>query len=120
MSAISELKKRTKQGGIVADMIDSGGGGGVFVVRITSPDGDDTYTADKTYAEILAAYRAGMWPVARLEDNGDTYFEYSIFSLGYLADNEAQFFTTPLVDNAMIYIYPDGSVSYVNTQYPSA
>lgn len=103
----------------------SGGGGGVFVVRITSPDGGDTYTADKTYAEILAAYRAGMWPVARLEDNGDTYFAYSIFSLDYLADDEARFSTTPLVDsagigNAMIYIYPDGSVSYVNTQYPSA
>ena len=38
----------------------SGGGGGVFRVNLTPTHGLDQYSADKTFAEIVAAYKGGM------------------------------------------------------------
>ena len=48
----------------IAESGGSGGGGGVFVVRITSPDGGKTYTSDKTADDIVNALKAGAFVVA--------------------------------------------------------
>lgn len=42
---------------------DGGGGGGGMLVTFTTPDGGGTYTADKTFGEIFAAFDSGIQPV---------------------------------------------------------
>lgn len=40
-----------------------GGGGGGMLVTFTTPDHGGTYTADKTFGEIFAAFDSGIQPV---------------------------------------------------------
>lgn len=42
---------------------EGGGGGGGMLVTFTTPDGGGTYTADKTFGEIFAAFDSGIQPV---------------------------------------------------------
>lgn len=39
------------------------GGGGGMLVTFTTPDSGETYTADKTFGEIFAAFDSGIQPV---------------------------------------------------------
>ena len=42
---------------------EGGGGGGGMLVTFTTPDYGGTYTADKTFGEIFAAFDSGIQPV---------------------------------------------------------
>lgn len=128
MSAISELKKRTKSGNIVAEAIaqsgGSGGGAGVFWVNITSTDGGTTWTADKTYAEILAAFNAGQYPIAIEKTFGSDYFEHLVAHLSNIADDGAYFAYTAdvsgsKVNQTRLSINSDNTVTVENYRYPS-
>lgn len=51
------------------------GGNDMFVITL-SFDGDETYTVDKTYAEILAAYEDGQIPVVVYPESEQTRVYY--------------------------------------------
>lgn len=53
---IKELEEKGVGGG-------AGGGGGMFVIEMTVNSDFTAVTVNKTFAEIDAAYRAGLWPV---------------------------------------------------------
>ena len=55
----------------------SGGGGGVFRVNFTPTNELNKYSADKTFAEIVAAYKGGMEvEAATVESEGGLEFIY--------------------------------------------
>ena len=59
----------------------SGGGGGVFRVNLTPTNEENQYSADKTFAEIVAAHKGGMEVEAvTVESDGALEF-ISIFRL---------------------------------------
>lgn len=58
----------------------------MFVVTVTS-DGNGGYTADKTFAEIVAAYEAGQICQARMEDAVGWHY----YRLGRMGDAVCEF-----------------------------
>lgn len=62
----------------------SGGGGGVFRVTLTPTDKVNQYSADKTFAEIVAAHKGGMEVEAvTVESDGALEF-ISIYQLSVI------------------------------------
>lgn len=55
-------------------------GGGSFVINGSFNLGEMTITADKTFAEVKAAYEAGVFPVALLKNNQGSTKELFYFS----------------------------------------
>ena len=66
----------------------SGGGGGVFHVNLTPTEMENQYSADKTFAEIVAAHKGGMGVEAVIvESEGD--LEYiSVYQLSNINEVE--------------------------------
>jgi len=52
---------------------ESGGGGGMLVT-FTTPDNGGTYTADKTFGEIFAAFDSGIQPVFKFISSSTTTY----------------------------------------------
>lgn len=59
----------------------SGGGGGVFRVNLTPINEKNQYSADKTFAEIVAAYKGGMEVEAVTVESADGLELISIYRL---------------------------------------
>lgn len=57
-----------------------------FIIQLTEQVGNGTYTADKTYVEIKAAYDNGQNIVVRLDNS-----EFSLMNAEFANDNEAGF-----------------------------
>lgn len=62
----------------------SGGGGGVFRVNLTPTNEGNQYSADKTFAEIVAAYKGGMEVEAVTVESSDGLEYISIYRLGVI------------------------------------
>lgn len=62
----------------------SGGGGGVFRVNLTPTNVDNQYSADKTFAEIIAAHKGGMEVQAVIVESGDGWEAISIYRLAFI------------------------------------
>ena len=56
-------------------------GGGVFRVNLTPTNQENQYSADKTYAEIVAAHKGGMEVQAVTVESGDSWEAFSIYRL---------------------------------------
>lgn len=74
-----------------------GGGGGVdnlFYINVTDVDFDEgTFTADKTYAEILEAYNAGKLPIVIVKEEDSSHRYDGIYMLRtYAISDEADGF----------------------------
>ena len=59
----------------------SGGGGGVFRVNLTQTDDENQYSADKTFAEIVAAHKGGMEVEAVTVDSSNGLEYIAIYRL---------------------------------------
>lgn len=102
-SAISEVKSYADQQDqqILAEAKqytdEHGGGGGeddLFYINVTNVDFDEgTFTADKTYAEILEAYNAGKLPIVIVREESSTLRHDGIYMLrSYTVFDEADGF----------------------------
>ena len=86
------------------DYTDAHGGGGgednLFYINVTNVDFDGgTFTADKTYAEILEAYNAGKLPIAIVKEESPTLRHDGIYMLrSYAVFDEADGFDFVYVD----------------------
>lgn len=97
-------------------------GGGMFIVTVT--EGYDSYTADKTFSQIAAAFAAGQVLFAMI--SGD----YSLYPLSYFTPGDEQnqgvaSFTLMSINNMGCFsdtfsIVDDDSISLTSFQYPSA
>lgn len=68
-----------------------GGGGGdnLFYINVTNVDfSEGTFTADKTYAEILEAYNAGKLPIVIVKEEDSSYRYNGIYMLRSYGVNE--------------------------------
>lgn len=79
------------------------GGNDMFVITL-SFDGDETYTVDKTYEEILAALEDGQIPVVVFPEASQTTLYY--FTGSYTGESDVVVFSTiPEVTNAGVMTY---------------
>ena len=62
----------------------SGGGGGVFRVNLTPTNEDNKYSADQTFAEIVAAHKGGMEVQAVTVESGDGGEAIYIYRLAFI------------------------------------
>ena len=62
----------------------SGGGGGVFRVNLTPTNEGNQYSADKTFAEIVAAYKGGMEVEAVVVESENELELISIYRLALI------------------------------------
>ncbi len=108
-SAISEVKSYADQQDqqILAEAkqyTDEHGGGGeedeLFYINVTNVDFDEgTFTADKTYAEILEAYNAGKLPIAIVKEEDSSHLYNGIYMLrSYVVFDEADGFDFISID----------------------
>lgn len=71
---------------------ESGGGGGeddLFYINVTNVDfSEGTFTADKTYAEILEAYNAGKLPIVIVKEEDSSYRYNGVYILRSYGVNE--------------------------------
>ena len=69
-----------------------GGGGGeddLFYINVTNVDfSEGTFTADKTYAEILEAYNAGKLPIVIVKEEDSSYRYNGVYILRSYGVNE--------------------------------
>ena len=61
-----------------------GGGGGVFRVNLTPINEENQYSADKTFAEIVAAHKGGMEVQAVTVESGDGLEAIYIYRLAFI------------------------------------
>ena len=92
----------------------TGGGGGVnCIVNVTTTDGGETWTADKTYAEITAIVESGALPVVAAnltEIFGSAIIFFCPLSIN-LGDGFAFANFTPSIGSELVVsMYPDDSV----------
>ena len=59
-------------------------GGGVFRVNLTPTNEENKYSADKTFAEIVAAHKGGMEVQAVTVESGDGWEAISIYRLAFI------------------------------------
>lgn len=86
------------------------GGGGKFVVTFATED-NSTFTADKTYAEIDAAYNAGQEMLCAKTSNGNTLFGSLAAVMPGMGYGFAVINATPIGIAYMMYLVsPDNSV----------
>lgn len=97
------------------------GGNDMFVVTL-SFDGDETYTTDKTYAEITAALEDGQIPVMVYAEVNQTSIFYCIGTFG--GDTDVVVFSTMPDISAggvaafNVVVTENDSVSYSQKAYP--
>ena len=66
----------------------SGGGGGVFRVNLTPTNEENQYSADKTFAEIVAAHKGGMEVEAVIAESKDELESIAIYRLAFISGLE--------------------------------
>ena len=66
----------------------SGGGGGVFRVTLTPTNVENQYSADKTFAEIVAAHKGGMEVEAVIVESENGFEIISIYKLSAIICSE--------------------------------
>jgi hypothetical protein len=117
--AVSSVNGHT--GTVVLDAEDVGAEPKKFVITVTYDDGNDEYTADKTFSEIVAAYEAGKTLVVI---DGDTYDTYHLF---YIEDGGSNIdfinLNTNLWHEAYIFtikIFDDDSIEYYSDTFKAA
>lgn len=86
-----------------------GGGGGGMLVTFTTPDHGSTYTADKTFGEIFAAFDSGVQPVFKFISSS-TATTYTTIKDGGISNSAtpyrivfSNFYTVPLYGAANDY-----------------
>ena len=72
----------------------SGGGGGVFRVTLTPTNVENQYSADKTFDEIVAAYKGGMEVEAVTVESDGALEAISIYQLAFIDSFENLIFFT--------------------------
>ena len=76
--------------------VSGGGGGGVFRVNLTPTNEENQYSADKTFAEIVAAHKDGIEVEAVTVDSEDGLEFISIYRLGNIDSFENRIVFTSL------------------------
>lgn len=97
----------------------------MFIITL-SFDGDETYTVDKTYAEILEAFEDGQIPVVVGQDGGQTnvlYLEYFYATENANENDTVVFSTLPVITNDgvvanTVVITENDNVSFSMHSYP--
>lgn len=85
-----------------------GSGGGVFRVNLTPTDGENQYSADKTFDEIVAAHKGGMEVEAVTVESSDESEYIAIYRLADINIDGFQnliVFTHERVMRGSFYIY---------------
>jgi len=94
------------------------GGADVFVVTFTLSGG--VYSADKTLAEINAAYTAGKIIIGKYEYNGGT----QIYQLGYISSTWVEFSREEVEYTGIVFVftfsYSSSSIEYYEHQSGSS
>lgn len=89
----------------------SRGGGGAYKVNVTTDEVAGIYVADKTFAEILAAYNAGSMPYMVLDAGTGA----NILALQHVDDSAMHFGYTDIDNNQLVvYMYEITSANDVN------
>ena len=98
--------------GAVIDVAEAGSG--IMYVNFTLDDsgGEDVYSADKTFAEIAAAIKAGKFVYSSYTGDG---LDYYLYPLIMYSGNEIDFGSITLgtdgfLEGFTLFIYADGSI----------
>ncbi len=104
--------------------VSGGGGGGVFRVNLTPTNEENQYSADKTFAEIVAACKGGMGVEAVTVESDGVLEDISIYQLSFISSTENLIVFTsegPMMGSWYIYaatMGADGVVTITEKKVP--